>query len=164
MALDLALALDAHRGVREGVEPSHRDLLRTDLADPVLTGLHPHKRVLDVGELAALDLGQLRADLVLGGVEGGIDDVPRRLPVQFPEERKVACQGAAQGVTTADENRPKVHKCVFTSHDDDAPRPPGSRGKALPITVAPNSTGPIGECSTSGLRQPLYRKNGRKGS
>jgi hypothetical protein len=101
----------------------------------------------------------LRTDLVLGRVECGVDDVTGRLTVQFTEEGQVTGQGAAQGVAPPDQDRAEIQKCVFSGHDVDAPRPPGSPEKALPPAVAPNNTEAIEKGSTKGKPQRPYRKN-----
>ena len=73
--LVLALAVDAGIGVRQGVEPGLGDLAAAELATAVDALDDPLQGVLDLAELAALDLDELRADLVVGGVDRGVDGV-----------------------------------------------------------------------------------------
>ena len=72
--------------------------------------------VLDAAEFAALDLGQLRTDLVLNRVQRRVDDVARCLGAKFLEQAQVAGQGLAQCVASLDENLAHVQNRVFAAH------------------------------------------------
>ena len=84
------LAFDAAGGVGQGVEASQRDSLVTDFAFAIIASFDTHERPLDVGQFAAFDFGQLRADLVLGGIERLVDDVAAGLLAQLAEQAQVA--------------------------------------------------------------------------
>ena len=75
VALVLALAVDAGVGVRQGIEPGLGDLAAAELATSVNALDDSLQGVLDLTQLAALDLDELRADLVVGGIDGGVDVV-----------------------------------------------------------------------------------------
>src|SRR5437764_515232 len=89
------LAFDAACGVGQGVEASDRDAFAADLALAVGASLNPNQSPLDIRELAAFDFGQLRADLVLGGIEGGVYDVATGLLAQLLEQAQVTSERLA---------------------------------------------------------------------
>ena len=90
------------------MEAGHRNPRRTDLARSVLPAAHPLQGVFDVCQFPALHLGQLRTDFVPCGVERRIDDVPRRIAMEFAEERHIARQGAAERIPATNENSAEV--------------------------------------------------------
>ena len=85
-------------------------------AAAVIALAHPLQGGFDAGQLAAFDLGQLRADLVLGRIERGIDHVAGILLPQLLEQAQVARQRLTQRVAAADENLPQAHHRIFTCH------------------------------------------------
>jgi hypothetical protein len=65
--------------------------------------------VFDLSEFAALDLDELRADLVVGGVNRGIDVISDDiLGGQFTVAVEVAGEGFTEGVSACDEPRVKA--------------------------------------------------------
>ena len=59
LVFSFSLTLDAHRGVRQCIQPSHWNGAIAGLADPVLTFSHPLQGGFDLGQFAAFDLGKL---------------------------------------------------------------------------------------------------------
>ncbi len=96
------LAVDAHGGVGQGLQAGERDLGIADLAIAVGSLPDAIQGAFDVREFAALDLGQLGTDFVLGGIEGRIDDVAARLIAKLLEQAQVARQGTAECVAALD--------------------------------------------------------------
>ena len=112
------LALNAHRGVGQGLQARQGNLLAAAVALAVIAVAHPLQRRLNVRQFAAFDLGQLRADFILGRIQRGIDHVARRLVPQFLEHAQVAGQCRAEGVAALDQDLPQGSKRVFASHGD----------------------------------------------
>ena len=61
-------------------------------ADAELAFPHPLQGVLDAVQFTALDLGQLRADLVLDRIERRIDHIAGGLRTEFLQQAQVAGQ------------------------------------------------------------------------
>ena len=98
LAFGLALALNAIRGVGQGVESGHGDVRPAAFTDAELPIAHPFQGVLDARQFAAFHFRQLRTDFVLDRIQGGIDHVAGSLSPEFFEQTQVARQGLAQGV------------------------------------------------------------------
>ena len=103
--LVLALAVDAGIGVGQGVEPGLGDLAAAELATAVDPLDDPLQGVLDLAEFAALDLDELRADLVVGRIDGGIDVVADVVRRRIRGSVQVAVQGLTQGIAAGDQPR-----------------------------------------------------------
>ena len=88
--LGFALALDAHRGVRQGLQPGHGNPFAAAFTQAVIAVPHPFQGDFNVGKLAAFDFGQLRADFVLGGVHRGVEHVAGSLLAELAEGAEVA--------------------------------------------------------------------------
>ena len=73
------------------------------LAISVMPLFEPGQSILDLRELAAFHLDQLAADLILGGVHGGIHDVPPLLGERL-KHAQVAVQGFSKRFSTKEQN------------------------------------------------------------
>src|SRR5690606_34996397 len=73
------LAFNAHGGVGESLQASERNLRRTNLANAISSLTDTLESPFDVCQFAAFDFSQLRADFVLGRIEGGVYHVASRL-------------------------------------------------------------------------------------
>ena len=60
--------------------------------------------MLDLPELAALDLDELRANLVVRRIDGGIDIIADRAQLREPSEAvEVAVEGFSQSISPCDQ-------------------------------------------------------------
>ena len=75
VALVLALAVDAGVRVRQGVDPRLVDLPATIFATAVDAGGDAFEGMLDLAEFTALELGELRADFIVGRIDRRVDVV-----------------------------------------------------------------------------------------
>jgi hypothetical protein len=66
-----------------------------------------------LGQLATLDFRQLRADLVLRGIQGKIDDISRRLLAELFQETNVAGECRAERVAPLSEHLSEIQDCFF---------------------------------------------------
>ena len=73
--LGFPLALNAHGGIWQSLQPGERNAFATRLAEAVIALAHPLQGRLNVRQFAAFDFRQLRTDFILGRVQGGIDQV-----------------------------------------------------------------------------------------
>src|SRR5579875_2196943 len=116
--LVLALAVDAAIGVWQGVETSLGDLTSAELAAAVDARGDPLESVLDLAELPALDLHELRADLVIGRVDRGIDVVADDAELgEFAEAIEIAIEGLAQCVSPRDQSACQSKQSIFAGHE-----------------------------------------------
>src|SRR6185436_6105283 len=67
-------------------------------------------------ELAAFDFGELRADLVLGGIDGRVEHIARSLLAEFPEGTEIARESLAQRIPPPHEDLPEVGDSLFACH------------------------------------------------
>src|SRR5262249_13858142 len=73
--LQVALAADAQRRVRQGVEAPDGDLGLADFAQAVGALLEARQGAVDLRQLARVQLGQVRVHLVAARLEGGVGGV-----------------------------------------------------------------------------------------
>ena len=79
------------------MRPGLGDLAAAELAAAIQALDDPLERVLDLAEFAALDLDDLRADLVIGRIDGGVDAVADDVHGgEFAIGVEVAIQGLTQ--------------------------------------------------------------------
>ena len=144
--LVLALAVDAGVGIRQGVEPGLGDLAAAELAAPVDPLDDPLEGVLDLAEFAALDLDDLRADLVIGGIDRGVNAVADDVHGgEFAIGVEVAVEGFAERIAAGDQPRVESEQGIFAGQFT----PPGVlRGRS---TVAVGDRGPHGQTNNRGL-------------
>src|SRR6185437_4489464 len=109
--------IDTTVGIRKRVQPGLGDLLAAELTTTVNTFDDPHERPLDLLELSALDLDDLRADLVVGGIHRGINVVTDHIELgKFTEAVEIPIQGLAQRVTASDQPRMESKQSIFAGH------------------------------------------------
>ena len=126
MRLEPADQRDSLRSISKSLSlmPGFGDLATAELTAPVSPGDDPLEGVLDLAQFAALDLDDLRADLVVGRIDGGVDaiadDVERG---EFAVSIQVARERLAEGITASDQPGMKTKQRIFASHYT----PPGVR-------------------------------------
>src|SRR5690348_8582686 len=77
---------------------------------------HPLQGVLNARQFAALDLCQLRIDLVLSRVEGEVDHVARRLLAELLKQTQITREGLAQCVAPDHKNLANLQDRIFACH------------------------------------------------
>lgn len=112
----LPLAFHAQRRIRKGRQSGHGNVATTVFANPVLPFVHPLEGLLDACQLPALDLGKLRADLVLDRVEREVNDVAAGFGTQLAQEAQIAGQRSAKGVPPLKENLTHVDNGLSSVH------------------------------------------------
>jgi len=101
-AVVLAQAVDASIRVRQRVEPGFGDLRVAELAAAVNAFNDPLQGMLDLAEFAAFNLDQLRANLIVGGINRGVDVITNNIESgKLTETLQVTVQSFPQGISRA---------------------------------------------------------------
>ena len=109
-----ALAGNAQSGVGQGVEPRLGDLAPAELATTVKAVDDPLQGVLDLAELSTFNLDDLRADLIVRGINSGVDAVANDVEGgEFAIGVEVASQCLTKGIAAGDQPRVESKQRVF---------------------------------------------------
>jgi hypothetical protein len=103
-AFTFALAIDTGIGVRKRVEPCFSDFPITKFAAAIDPSGDTLEGMLDLAQLTTFDFHELRADLIVRGIDSRIDVIADHAELRKPPEAvEVAIKGFSQGIAPGDQ-------------------------------------------------------------